>query len=260
MEKLSFNSLSAILLGLFVMCFASCIQETEDSVLLEENENNIESLYLAFHNQPTISILSSVYSQCSRGKCIPEITKSDIEFIKSLTKDELISFRDSMLSLVGDNAANLIEDYEYDCYIHVFDVMGGDEQLRKYLNFASEYLNSEGGVDIFSKIAPMSLNKTQQLYYAAMATYIDNIARPIKNAMLGDLEDNFINSRADRTDCILQADYRLALAGVGFGVEVLIDIMTGGAAVPFEGAIDAASLTTLADIWLEYEACNGRWH
>lgn len=41
---------------------------------------------------------------------------------------------------------------------------------------------------------------------------------------------------------------------------MLVDIMTGGVAVPFEASIDAASLATLTDIWLEYEACNGRLH
>ncbi|MBD5229432.1 MAG: hypothetical protein HDS69_05280 [Bacteroidales bacterium] len=260
MKKLSLVSLPAILLGIFVIFFTSCAQEIEESTLLEENENNIESQYIAFHNQPTISLLSSVYNQSSRGNFIPELTRSDIEFFKSLSKDELISFRDSMLSLIGENASNLIEDYEYDCYLHVFDIMGGNEQMEKYINFASEYLNSEGGTEVLSRIAPISLNKTQQLYYAAMATYIDYIARPIKNAMMEVTAENFINSRADRADCILHADYRLGLAGVTFGVEMLVGIMTGGVAIPAELVEDAASLTNLADIWLEYEACNGRWH
>ncbi|MCM1520993.1 MAG: hypothetical protein NC098_09425 [Lachnoclostridium sp.] len=89
-----------------------------------------------------------------------------------------------------------------------------------------------------------------------MSVYVDKIAHPYYDA----LKNKNMHNLADRRECVLAAETKLALCGINIGVDVLVDIMTGGATVELTPLETAALQCELINIWLDYEVCNGRWH
>lgn len=87
-----------------------------------------------------------------------------------------------------------------------------------------------------------------------MAVYIDRLARPICSIM----EKNPMSRQIG--DCRWEAETKLLLAGCDFGLDTLIEVMTGGADTGEYVFEDAYLLADIESIYYDYEVCMGRWH
>lgn len=250
--KLIINCILSITMVIFTGC-------SQDKDIIENNyDSRIEDLYLK---------LSKIVYQNSRSNNITDknsnnvmafFSNTNLKYLSSLSKEDFLSLKNSLEAQLGKERIDEIEKVSEENYIYIFNLMGGDEGLNRYLNFTYLYLNSNGGIDCLKKMIPAFLSEKQLEYYIGMALYVDKLARPILNTISKDRPLSRVNR--DKESCKKEAEIRLALVGLNIGVDAFLDLMTDGAALeltPFEGTAVTADLLS---IWIDYEICNGRWH
>lgn len=251
------NLLFVLLCPIALFLLLSNCSEESDTIISEETDAEI--LYNNLSKIQTVSLISN--NNISRGSsdlskyALPTFTTEDLNFISSLTQDEFIAFRDSIINQLGGDADGKIEEVEIYNYKRICNSLKGDEGVNQLAEFASSYLESSAGWTSIKSLLPIDLTIIETKIYISMAVYVDKVARPLYLKMTEKSNDS-----RSLSYCDWEAALRLALAGVNIGVDGLVDVMTGGAGLvltPEEGAIATVELTA---IWLDYEVCNGRWH
>lgn len=253
------NTNYIFLLSLVVTLFASCSQEMFlKNPSLENSISVVDEMYNKMSAIGTYSILGnrgSARSQEDGSNNLPTFTQEDLDYLSSLTPAQLKDFQDSLISTLDPMDIAEFERIYDSNYANIYDELGGSEGMDAYLEFSTLYLETSGGIDNLQSLLPEGLSSKQTQLYVAMGVYIDKVARPIAKAMFA----NNPESR-DLDYCKVQAELKLAMAGVGISVDALVDIMTGGAGFVLTEMEGDALALDLAGIWLEYENCNMRWH
>lgn len=253
------TSLIFSILGLIMSSVLSLTSCTQDEDMLQTDiTSKVESLYNDMMQIPTSSMLSDYPNVSSRSyKYFPILTKSDLTYLQQLSQENFEKLIQNYKSKLGDNPDEVFDSLEYNSYSKTFEIMDGHSGMNRYLDFAQLYLNSEGGINEINKLLPKNLTETQLNYYVATAVYMDKIGRPFIQTLT---ETVSVPRSRDKDSCKWEAAFKLACAGLTCGVEVMIDLATGGASIPAEMLAGGANLVALASIWQQYEICNGRWH
>lgn len=240
----------------------SCSQDEEQLI---SSSNEAESIYQYLINQPTITLLSSAETYGKNAiQYIPEFSEEDKRIISSMSQDEFKILKDSLMYKLGGYSEEELDEIAIENYIKIFNILNGQKGISELLNFASAYLHTYGGINNIKKLIPTNLNKIETICYVSMAVYVDKLARPIYSIMSNDnvmvSDDNKDSNLKNIGNCKWEAETKLLLAGVEFGLDTLIEIMTGG--VDTEGYIfeDGLIFADLERIYYEYEVCMGRWH
>lgn len=250
-------TLKICLCSILSINFACC---KEDEELCFNSENlDYEKLYYEASNIPTYSLLEQVSENGRAGNNsgiqIPVLTESDLDYLASLSFNELKSLRDDVTARLGEGSLEIIDEIEYENYLRIYNLLEGHKGVDKLLDFGRIYLETPGGWQYVESSLPQKVSVEQAKLYIGMSIYIDKIARPI----LLKLDDSPKNSRG-LSMCRMEAESKLLLYGFDIGFEAFVDIMTGGAGAlltELEAAYDVSRLTS---IWLEYEVCMGRQH
>lgn len=269
-KKSIYVSIIHVLITCTVMIVLGCGCTSDNEIVPETESNYAEIVYKNFVNRERVSLFDLGNQGDTRGESpilppVPFISIEDLNLLNSLSCSEMISLKEYYLNKLGTSG---IEDYECidtENYEYVFNLLGGHEGMDKLFAFFNSYLQVEGGKNNLIKLLPNNLSNEETYVYVGMGIFVDNIARPVYSILTNHEnqceKDNEINTRSggsnDRLDCKLDLGAKLAIMGVGVTVESFLDAAAGGALTELEA--DSAVLG-LTDIWLSYEACNGRWH
>lgn len=261
MKKTLSITLSAFLFSL-VTVISGCTQEDLSLETENNTENNyeVDNLYQYLMDQPTISILSVALnpSKSSSSHYIPEFTKGDLKYLTSLTQEEFILEQAKIMSQIENITQENIDEIAIDNYNSLLSGLGGQEEIYKLLDFGTSYLQTDGGIEDIKTTLPDGLNETEIKYYVAMCVFIDRLARPLSSIMVNNINLNPMSRQVG--DCKGDAERELLLRGCEFGLDTLIEIMTGGADTVEYAFEDAYLLADLEQIYYDYEVCMGRWH
>lgn len=252
--SISFSSLLFFMSSVITWC-------SQEEIELSSSKNDeIDSIYQNLMNQPTISLLSipQNLSRSSSLQDIPEFTQEDLEYLKSLSQEHFICEQAKLLSLLDGISQETIDEIAVNNYNSIVSNLGGQDGFYELLDFGSNYLHSDGGVSDIKNTLPKCINNVKIKYYIAMAVYIDKLARPICSIMENNINKNPMSRQIG--DCRREAETKLLLAGCDFGLDTLIEIMTGGADTGEYVFEDAYLLADIERIYYDYEVCMGRWH
>lgn len=244
---------------IFSVLFGSTSCSQDDLEVKTEKNNEVDELYQNLMSQPTVSLLSigTNQSRSYSSTYVPTFYTTDLDFLKSLNQEEFVNALASIMSNFDVLSEEIIDEIAINNYNSLMINLNGQDGISKLLNFASDYLHLKGGVEAIEASLPTDLNNNEIKYYIAMAVYVDRIARPFYSLMTSDNKSNI--SRSNEY-CKIEAERKLLLCGCEFGLDTLIEIMTGG--IDTEGYCfeDAAMLADLEGIYHDYEVCMGRWH
>lgn len=211
-------------------------------------------------NKPTISLLDCTknLSRNSSLQYIPEFTQEDLNYLTSLTQEEFICEQEKIMSQVEAIPQEKIDEIAINNYNSLMSGLGGQDGIYKLLDFGIRYLQLNGGIEDIKSTLPNKLNSSEIKYYIALSIYIDKLARPISSIMNDNIENKPISRQTG--DCKREAETKLLLAGCDFGLDTLIELMTGGADTGEYVFEDAYLLADCERIYYDYEVCMGRWH
>lgn len=254
------SSIILFLLGLLFL-MPGC---SDDSVVLLPEDKN-RALFDELNEIPTVSFFLNHKSVISRsGEShiygFPAFSDSELDFLYSLSPEEMKEYLDNITNQIGEKNLELADEANIEAYMAVYDYIGpaSMERLKK---FGSDYLNSEKGWETISLLLPSNLSETETELYLIMAVCIDKSIRPIYNKILSRDETRiFVGPGSGDMNlelCRAQLSQKLLLLGGRITVDEFIDIMTGGTATPIELIMDGIDAVS---IWLDYENCRGRWH
>lgn len=234
-----------------------CTQTDEFSS--ESEDSNAMQLYQMMSKIPTTSILADVSSE-SRSSSeyefyIPTFSQNDLNYLASLNQDEFEAFRNELIERLGPDGIDKLEEIQDINYDRICDILGGHEGMNKLEEFSLAYIETPGGWSYVQELLPINLTDKQINTYISFAVYIDKVSRPLYKTLTSDIPHSRVKSM-----CELNAAISLVTAGINIGVDVMVDIMTGGAGASLTPLEEAAMGAELTSIWIDYEICNGRWH
>lgn len=247
------------------MIALGCSCTSENEIISESDMNRAKNIYNTFKSRKKVSLFSMAQgetrSESSFSSCIPFISAEDLKMLNSLDHSEMISLREHYLNKIGKSGIEASDKIEVENYEYVFNLLGGYDGMERLFVFFNNYLGEEEDENNLLKLLPNNLSDEAMYVYIGMGLFVDNIARPVYSLLSESdysyVEENDIITRSDRIDCKLALGANLALLGVGVTVDGFLTAATGGALTELE--IDSAVLG-LTKVWLDYEACNGRWH
>ncbi len=249
-------------LSFLMMCFLnSCTQENNDEI----STSKLKELYEKLETCPYNSIFSINYGT-SRAEHTSDyiyfaVTNDDIEYLSSLSQDEMKEERERLIQSLGHSGENIIDSLQSVGYEHIFNVLGGHVGMNQLINFTTTYIENIESTekwDEISQLIPSNLTENQANIYIYMAVCVNKICRPIYRVLTTrQIQNISTTSRNARNICDAQLAAELSIMGIDLTAEAFIDIMSGGAMTAFEATVGCANLV---GIWYNYETCNGRWH
>lgn len=244
-----------VLMAVGITVNVSCVEQ-EDFMDIS-NAVSYEQLYNELSNAPSVLIGKSSRSG-SDDVGFPTFDEETLNYMASLTVEEMVAQRDSLINSFGKDLLDSIEESEYQNYVRIFDIVGGHDGVDALSSFAIRYLESKGGWTNLNRLMPSNLSDEQGEIYVAIAVFVDRFSRPVYTVMTahGYLE---VQSRSSKI-CDMDAAAKLVLAGFDIGVDGMVDAMTGGAGLAMAPLEGMALGVELYSIWVDYEICNGRWH
>lgn len=216
-------------------------------------------------------------SRSDSEKGIPVISEEDLDYLSSLTAQQLDSLCNDILVKLGPDASEKLEEKRDENYIFMFEYLGGHEGMDKYNAFFEAYLLSDGGEDDFYRLLPVGLQPEQEKIYAIQAVYIDRMARPIYNrltrsrgrdvSLKGFGNDTVIalppGGQPQLDLCKRALQDALKNLGYDIGVDVFIDVVSDviGLGIPefIEIGDDIMQLHDVYELWEDYKNCKGRF-
>lgn len=268
-QKIPIGIMHVIVTSVIVIA-SGCSCTSENEIFHERENNSAEIIYEKFVNRKKISLFNLSNSGETKGEIlhsayIPFISIEDLKKLSSLNYSEMVYLKEYYLNKIGESRIEASDCIETENYEYVFNLLGGHEGMDKLFVFFNNYLQEEGSKNNLLKLLPDNLSHEEICVYVGMGIFVDNIARPVYSILTNSKNlcenDNEINTRSggstDRLDCKIDLGAKLAIMGVGITVESFLDAAAGGAITELQA--DSAVLG-LTDIWLSYEACNGRWH
>ncbi|MCC8038117.1 MAG: hypothetical protein LIP02_08315 [Bacteroidales bacterium] len=187
---------------------------------------------------------------------IPVFTPEDLEYLSSLSQNQLDSVILEFKVRLGSDPDSVMESREDSNVEYIMRVVGSQHGLTDYQNFVDAYFDTSGGLEQFQLLVPAGLNEDQKKLYEETAVYIDKCARAPYLAFIR----NDLTTRASQGLCKFYAKIRLAICGVNLGASMMLNFCAGNLAAVIDALDCIEAAIGIIDTWYQYEICMGRWH
>lgn len=238
---------------LLIMSFCISCSDTEDPVI---EKKGLQQIYEDISLLPNHSIFSD--PTATRGSMtICGVTFEDLEFLGSLSREELANEKRKRQDLLGSGRIAEIESNKARNLAKNFDILGGHDGVDKIKIFAKAYMNCNGGWRDIEGLLPDDLSIEQTKVYVGIAVYIDRIARPIYLYMTKGLA----KSRLSEDYCLMMLQDWFTGAGLNIDAAEFVARMGDRDAdgddmgYDLEDAAGSDVAFDAIDFWNEYNMC-----
>lgn len=239
---------------------AGCNQDANEASL-QSDELLVQMYNASMARQKSLANDDLTRSTEQSGKLTyPQYSVTEWKNYLSVPTEVLVHRRDSLLSLLGNEPYENLNAQNSLAMEKAREIMESNEGMADLKKFTITYLMEPiGGPEVINKIAPSGLSDTQKELFAEVATFIDLSGRNLYVAMEQIAIENFMVVVSDKEaePCWHDAKIQLELLGIKIGVQTLVAIGTGGEMAPLDIIDD---IFQIIEIYLAYEACQGRWH
>jgi hypothetical protein len=206
--KLILLSMTVALLG---WGCSKSIEEVDSQTRSQEYEG-ISGKYTYYSDMPTVSALQVTMGQetVPAGKdFVVELTQDDVEYLTSLSIDDLERLKTQIMEAYGLNSEEEIENSIDMAFDNICKDMSEEEEIQFY-QFVTGYLDEtplvvNGKVSKENTKVACIMNSELEDVYIRAAVAIDKFARPLYNT---------IGSTRSAGECKKYLAYRLAIASI----------------------------------------------
>ncbi|MCM1520992.1 MAG: hypothetical protein NC098_09420 [Lachnoclostridium sp.] len=146
---------------LLSIIFSSCSQTEE---LDYYNNEDSKILYEKLSQIPTSQLFSNEFSRTSGRHTHFNFTESDADSLFSMSQEDLIQLRNDILSVIGENAEDKIDDLYDENYSRILKKMNGPNGIDKLISYTDSYMKSPGGWNIIDKLLPENLSNDKKMF------------------------------------------------------------------------------------------------
>lgn len=164
-----------LLATLFIAIIAAGCSQNDNP----KERKPLQEVYQNISGLSSQSIFAKTREVSNRnGIALPTITEADMQYLYSLTPEQLEDEKQRLYKKIGAQRFNMIEDRKAKNLAKKYELLGGHIGLQQLKTFTVAYLKGKGGWDEISKLLPLGLSRSQAETYVGVAIYIDRFARP----------------------------------------------------------------------------------
>lgn len=250
------SRISLMLFLTMILSCVSCTNETDEFDSSTDIAQEVISQYENLSNKTTVSALSLTIGGVSRfnlDDCAIGLTQEDVEYLSSLSDDELLALKSQIMAKWGltsdEEISRILDEINDDASSEM-----SSEELIAFEEFINDYIESPSGSESLKRnINTRKISSDKSIIYAQAAIGIDRFGRKLYEAQVH--KDETAQTLVTVRQCEKYFAARISISSCN-----LVWGLALGAGLPGIGwvgtaLVGAAATVEAIDAYLVYRRC-----